>query len=148
VDDLGDIEEVVKVTDVSSEDFEESYCVVAIKAKDLYEYTRLAAMGLVFYFDFTRFRLGSFNGWTNPRPVTHTDTSLDYHGGVQSASGSFVNGRFVAFPPVTKREITRRYKERRPPRKRQYASFKMTELRSGELIEAGCDPSKVSNWSS
>ena len=108
VDELGDIEDVVKIVDIPSDKRLESIRVVAIKAKDLCEYACLARMGLIFYFDFTRYLSGSFNRWPNPESVRYADTYLYYQGGIQDGSGSFVNGQFIFLPRVTKCDIVRR----------------------------------------
>ena len=146
VDELGDIEDVVKIVDIPSDKRLKFIRVVAIKAKDLCEYACLARMGLIFYFDFTRYLSGSFNRWPNPESVRYADTYLYYQGGIQDGSGSFVNGQFIFLPRVTKCDIVRRYKEQRHPKKRRYVKFKVFELKSKQLIEASCDPKKTSNY--
>jgi hypothetical protein len=146
LDELGDIEDIIRIFDVPSERWGESVLAVTIRDKDLYEYARLAGMGVVFFYDFTRFRSGSFSGWSNQERFERSDPHLFYDGGVQSGVGSYVNGRQIVLPPVTKREIVRRYKERRNPKKRRYAVFKARDLKKNEHIEVSCDPEKLSNY--
>lgn len=146
VDEVGNIEDVIKIFDIPSEQFDESVLVVTIKAQEFYEYVRLAGMGVVFFYDFTRYRLGSFSGWSNQQVIEHSDPHLFYHGGVQSGVGSYLNGRQIVLPPVTKREIVRRYKGRRNPKKLRYVLFKVQDLKTMDRIEVSCDPDKLSNY--
>jgi hypothetical protein len=88
LDELDDIEDVIKIFDVPSKQFGESILVVTITARDFYQYARLAGMGLVFFYDFTRFRLGSFGGSSNQATFERTDLHLFYRGGVQPGAGS------------------------------------------------------------
>ena len=146
IDALGDIQEVVKIVEIEDDGINGRVRVVAVRASDLYEYARLAKMGLVFLFDFTRFCLKGFNGWGNPVPFEHTDSRLHYDGGSQGGTGSFVNGRFVFLPTMSNREIVRRHREAWSPKKGQYAKFKAVDLETGKQIETSCAPDKVSNY--
>jgi len=146
LDELGDFEEVINIVDIPSERFGESVVVVTIRAKEFYEYACLSGMGVIFFYDFTRFRPGSFRGWSNQRRFERSDPHLFYHGGVQPGVGSYMNGRQVVFPPVTMREIVRRYKEYRNPKKRRYAVFRALDLKTMKHIEVSCDPAKLSNY--
>jgi hypothetical protein len=146
LDELGDIEEVIKVLDEPSSRFGEGRLVVTIKASDFYEYARLARMGLVFFYDFTRTRRGSFPGWSNQKLFDHDEPNLFYHGGVQPGVGSYVNGRYIVVPPVTNRQIVRCHRDKWNPKKRSYEVFKAIDLKTGKQIEASCDPDKLSSY--
>jgi hypothetical protein len=146
LDEVGDIEDIIKIFDVPGKEFGESIHVVTIRSQEFYEYACLAGMGLVFLYDFTRFRPGSFGGWSNQKRFERSDPHLFYNGGVQPGVGSYINGRLIIVPAVTKREIVRRYKERRNPTKRRYAAFKALNLKTTKLIEASCDPKQLSNY--
>jgi hypothetical protein len=146
LDEQGDVEDVIKIIDVPSQKSLESILVVTIRAREFYEYARLARMGMVFFFDFTRYLSGTFSGWSNPERFEHGDADLFYNGGVESGNGSYVNGRYIFIPPVTLRQIVSRYKERQNPSRQRYASFKILELKTGKRIETSCDPKKTSNY--
>jgi len=73
LDDSGDIDEVIKFIDIPSEQFGESVLVVTIRGHEFYEYARLAGMGVVFFYDFTRYRPASFSGWSNQERFEHSD---------------------------------------------------------------------------
>ena len=146
IDQFGDIEDVIKLFDIPSDEFGELIIVATIESRSLYEYAGLAGMGLIFYFDFTRFLPGSFGGWSNQERFDHSNSQLLYRGGVQRGVGSYVNGRQIVFPPLTKRQIVRLYKERRDPKNRQYATFKALDLKKRKHIEVTCNPAKLSNY--
>jgi len=63
LDQRGDIEDVIRIIRLDEGAGREAVTAVTILTKDLSTYMTLADMALVFIFDFTRFRPGSFNGW-------------------------------------------------------------------------------------
>lgn len=146
LDENGDLLDVITIYEKSSEKWIENVRVVTILTKDFTEYMRLAGMGLVFFFDFTRVRHGSFNGWSRERHFDHNARDLFYHGGVMEGHGSYVNGRQVVRPTLTLEEIVQAHMEERNPTKRKYATFKVVDLKTGEHIEVSCDPKCVSNY--
>jgi hypothetical protein len=145
IDEAGDIEDVIRLIDIPSDKWGESILVITIKAVELYEYARLAGMGLVFFYDFTR-TSPNFMGWSNQQNFDHSEPHLFYHGAVQPGSGSYLNGRQIVIPPVTVRQIVRRYKERRNPKAKSYATFKAIDLKTGNRIEVSSNPKNLSNY--
>lgn len=146
LDEFGDIEEVIKVFRIPNKRFNISDIVITIGSQELHTYARLAGMGLVFFFDFTRYNPDAFSGWHNEGQFERCAPHICYHGGVQPGVGSYVNGRQIVLPLVTKRQIVQRYKDRLNPRNRSYAVFKAIDLKTGKRIEASCDPAKLSNY--
>ena len=117
---------------------------MSVLADDLWEYARLAGCGIVFFFDFTRYNPG-FPGWSNLSRSECTDEDLFYECAIDNGVGSFCRGRFIARPQISKREVVRRRKEVLKP-KRQYATFKAIDLRTGDRIEASSDPAKMASY--
>lgn len=146
LDELGDVDEVIKIIDRPSEQFGESICVVTIRSEEFFEYARLADMGVVFFFDFTRYRPESFTSWPNRGKFERDDPALYYNGSVVPGVGSYINGRQIVLPPIRTRQIVRRYQDRRDPKKRQFATFKALDLKTGDSIEVSCDPACLSNY--
>lgn len=147
LDEDGDVVEVIKVIEESGDDWTEDVTVVTILAREFAEYMRLAGMGLVIFFDFTRVRFGSFQGWSaDHERFEHKARDLFYHGGVMPGHGSYVNGRMIVRPAVTLEEIVQAHKDARDPANRQYAVFKAIDLKTGERIEVSCDPKRLSNY--
>jgi len=143
----GDVVEVIKVIEKSGDDWTEDVTVVTILAKDFAEYMRLAGMGMVIFFDFTRVRFGSFQGWSSDHErFERKARDLFYHGGVMPSHASYVNGRMIVRPAITLEEIMQAHKEARDPTNRQYVIFKAINLKTGERIEVSCDPKGLSNY--
>lgn len=142
----GDFDDVIKIVDTPSNRVGADVTTVTIKALDLYEYALLADMGLVLFFDFTRYRSGHFVGWSDVDRFEKRTADLSYRGGVQPGVGSFVNGWRVAFPPVTRQQIIQRYRHRIDPAHKRYAEFIALDIRSRSLIEVSCDPAGLSNY--
>jgi hypothetical protein len=145
LNDNGDLEDVITVTQVAGENWTENVTVVSILAKDFAEYMRLAGMGMVVFFDFTRVS-ASFNGWRGENHFEHKARDLFYHGGAMAAHGSYVNGRMIIRPAVTIEQIVEAHKNARDSLQRNYAVFKAINLKTGERIEVSCSPSAVSNY--
>ena len=146
IDELGDVDEVIKIIDEPSEQVGESVCVVTISGEEFFEYARLADMGVVFFFDFTRNRPESFTSWPNSGQFERDDPALYYHGCVAPGVGSYINGRQIVLPPIGMRQIVRRYQDRRDPKNRPFATFKAVDLRTSNRIEVSCDPDCLSNY--
>lgn len=142
----GDIEDVIKIHEDNVGDWYDRVTVVTILAKDFAEYMRLADMGMVVFFDFTRTQRGSFNGWSGERHFDFKAPDLFYHGGVMDGHGSYINGRMIVRPSITYDEIVAAHLEERSPTQQQYAIFKAINLKTGERIEVSCDPKAVSNY--
>ena len=146
LDALGDIDKVIKVVDTPDDPIGAGVTAVTIKALDLYEYALLADLGLVTFFDFTRYRSSHFSGWSDVERFEKRTAGLSYRGGVQPGVGSFVNGWQVSLPPVTRQQIVQRYRDSIDPAKRRYAKFLAHDLRSSKLVNVSCDPSCLSNY--
>jgi hypothetical protein len=147
LDEDGDVVEVIKVTEESGDDWTQDVTAVTILAKDFAEYMRLVGMGMVIFFDFTRVRFGSFQGWSSDhKRFEHKARDLFYHGGVMPGHASHVNGRMIVRPAITLEEIVQARKEARDPANRQYATFKAINLKTGKRIEVSCNPKGLSNY--
>ena len=146
LDAQGDVEDVIAVVDVPDERPGESVTAVTINAQELYEYALLAGMGLVVFFDFTRYRRGDFGGWNDPQRFEHRASHLSYNGGVQPGVGSFVNGWQVALPPVTRVQIIKRYRDSIDPAGKRYTEFIALDIRTDRIVEVTCDPLRLANY--
>jgi hypothetical protein len=146
LDENGDLLDVINIIEENTKDWIESVKVVTILAKDLAEYMCLSKMGMVVFFDFTRTRRGSFNGWQGQEHLDYRAKDLFYHGGLMPGHASYVNGRQIVCPAITLEQIVRARVEERNPSNRQYATFKAVDLKSGDHIEVSCDPAGLSNY--
>lgn len=145
IDEFGDIENVISIVDLPNEKWGESIVVITIKARELWEYARLAGMGAMFFSDFTRYDPG-FSGWSSQQRFEYSEPHLFYHGGVQVGTGSYMNGRQIVIPRVTQKQIVARYKNRRAPKNQSYATFKGIDLKTGDRITVSCAEKALSNY--
>ena len=144
LDENGDFEDVIRLVHMRMDGFDPN-TVVSIRRQELHKYATLADMGIVTHFDFNRYKRG--HGWSNvQRFEKYSDSSLFYCGGVQSETGSYVIGRQVIIPTMAKDEIARRFVDRdQGHNDRGFVTFKVRDIRSGNVMEASCDPALLSN---
>jgi hypothetical protein len=145
LDSEGDIEEVIKIVEERFEDWTDNVTIVTILAKEFMQYMRLADMGMVVLFDFTRTDQ-SFSGWRDGERIEYDAPDLFYDGLRAPAYGSYVGGRMIARPQVTYEKILQGYIDRRMGRNRQYAEFKAHDWKNDRLIETSCDPKATANY--
>jgi hypothetical protein len=146
LDEDGDLLDVIKIVRENLEDWTKRITIVTILSNDFAEYMRLANMGMLIFFDFTRTRLISSNGWKGVTPVEFNIRDLFYHGGVMGEQGSYINGHMIVRPAVSYDDIVKAHMEVRDPRKRQYAMFKGIDLKTKECIEVSANPRGLSNY--
>src|SRR5262249_20778992 len=146
LDDDGDIVEVVKIVCESFADWTHNVTVVTVLTKDFAEYMRLADMALLYFFDFTRTQLRSFNGWKEVTPVQFDTPDLFYHGGGMGQNGRYINARMIVQPVVSYEEIVKEHIARCNPGAKAYATFKAIDLKTQNRIEISADPAGLSNY--
>ena len=146
LDPRGDVEDVITVVDAPGKRLGEGVTAVTINAQDLYEYALLAGMGLVVFFDFTRYRRVSFGGWNDLQRFEERTSTLSYHAGREPGVGSFVRGWQVAFPPVTSAQIIKRHLDNIDPARKRYTKFIAHDIRTDRIVDVTCDPSRLANY--
>jgi hypothetical protein len=145
LDERGDIEDVIRVLRTELRNGCESLTAVTILARDLSTYMTLAEMALVFFFDFTRFVPGCFNGWGDHARVDRRAPDLFYHGGGNS-NASYVNGRMIVRSAIPLEQLIDEWKEESNPTKREYATFKIFDRKNRVEVETSCAPEFLSNY--
>lgn len=146
LDDHGDIEDVIRVIRTDLGPGRESLTAVTILAKDLYTYMTLADMALVYFFDFTRFKSGSFNGWGDHPSIDRKADDLFYHGG-SIRNASYVNGRMILRSTIPLQQLIDEWKEGSDPTKtKEYATFKIFDRKNNVEVETSCAPEFLSNY--
>jgi hypothetical protein len=146
LDSDGDIEDVIRIVEERHDEWSRNVTIVTVLAKEFSEYMRLASMGMVAFFDFTRTPKGFCVGWSGARQFDCKARDLFYHGGTLGSGGSYVNGRMILRPVVTYNEIVDAHKEKWSPTAREYATFKAIDLKTGDRIEVSCSPECLSNY--
>jgi hypothetical protein len=142
----GDIEDVIRVISANLGPGRESLTAVTVLAKELFTYMTLADMALVYFFDFTRFKSGSFNGWGDLPHVDRKAPDLFYHGG-NIGNASYVNGRMIVRSPIPLQQLIDEWKEEsHPTKKKEYATFKIFDRKNNVEVETSCAPEFLSNY--
>ncbi len=146
LDDRGDIEDVIRVVRTDLGPGRESLTAVTILAKELCTYMTLADMALVYFFDFTRFKSGSFNGWGDHPRIDRKAADLFYHGG-SIRNASYVNGRMILRSTIPLQQLIDEWKEESDPTKtKEYATFKIFDRKNNIEVETSCAPEFLSNY--
>ena len=145
IDDAGDLENVIKIYHNPNDDQGESVRAVSINRRDFLDYAVLADMGIVFFFDFNRYRSGELDTLSDILRSEYNDPVLTYQAGVRAGSRSHAYGRQIFLPPMSKRQIAKRYQRTRNQPK-EYAVFKIVDLTTGKHTEASCNPARLSSY--
>jgi len=146
LDERGDIEDVIRVIRAELGPGRESLIAVTILAEDLSTYMTLADMALVYFFDFTRFKSGSFNGWGDHPRIDRNAPDLFYHGG-SIGNASYVNGRMIVRSTIPLQQLIDEWKEQsNPTRTKEYATFKIFDRKNNVEVETSCAPEFLSNY--
>ncbi len=145
LDSRGDIEDVIKVTQLNKGSTWDCLDVVTIRRKELDAFMALADTCLVLRFDFTRVRWGSFGGWGEINRYSRNATDLFYHGGT-NGQGSYCNGAFIVRPRVTVDDLVQAWKDDESKANRSYATFKIYDRKNDANVETSCGPEFLSNY--
>lgn len=145
LDAKGDIEDVIKVTQLNKGSTWEYLDVVTVRRKDLDAFMALSDTCLVLRFDFTRVRWGSFGDWGDINHYSREADDLFYHGDADG-QGSFCNGAFVVRPRVTVDELVQVWKNEERNTNRNYAKFKIYDRKNDVNVETSCGPEFISNY--
>ena len=146
LDERGDIEDVIRVIRHKLGSGRESLIAVTVLAKDLSTYMTLADMSLVYFFDFTRFKSGEFNGWGDHSRIDRKFPDLFYQGG-SIGNASYVYGRMIVRSAIPLQQLIDEWKEESDPaRKKEYATFKIFDRKNNVEVETMCAPEFLSNY--
>lgn len=145
LDSRGDIEDVIKVTQLNKGSTWDYLDVVTIRRKELDAFMALTDTCLVLRFDFTRVRWGSFGGWGEINRYSRNATDLFYHGGT-SGQGSYCHGAFIVRPEVTVDDLVQAWKDDESKANRSYATFKIYDRKNDANVETSCGPEFLSNY--
>ena len=146
LDQRGDIEDVIRIVRVEEgKSRDATLTAVTILAKELSTYMTLSGTALVFMFDFTRFRVGNFNGWGDHPRIQHREPDLFYNGG-SSGDASYVNGRMIVRSTVLREQLVDEWKEESHPAKREFTTFKIFDRKNKVEVETSCGPEFLSNY--
>jgi len=143
---LGDLEDVIRVTAKSSSSEEFDGTVVTMQRSTLDEYLALNGSATVRVFDFTRFRPSHFGGWSHPANLKKViDGDLCYHKVVEPHHASYIRGFQIVRSTTLKTDIARRYIGSERDSK-QYISVVAYDWKNGIVEEISLAPGKTANY--
>ncbi len=142
LDHLGDIVEVVKL--LESKDEHTRYKFLVMRRAALAEYMGMTKTQLLRRFDFTRFRLGSFNGWNNQN-LTNMPSHPFIFGKLGSMPGhaSYTRGIQIVPLALSQKQINKKHGFSSFGEERNYISFIALDHKNSRIDELSCDPKKL-----
>lgn len=146
LNDLGDIEDVIRIIEVPGgvDRFDDP--IVTFKRDLLDDYMALTDSVIVRTFDFTRFRPSHFSGWSNIQNPKHTtEEDLFYRSIIEPGHASYMRGCQILRPVTSKEEIIRRFGQV-DDKTKQYASFIAYDWKNGVVRGISCAPGHTANY--
>ena len=145
LDSKGDIEDIIKVTQLNRGSTWEYLDIVTMRRNDLDSFMALSDTCLALRFDFTRVRWGSFGGWGKIDHYNREANDTFYHGGT-NGQGSFCNGAFIVRPRVSVDDLVLAWRDEESNTNRNYAKFKIYDRKNDANVETSCGPEFISNY--
>lgn len=145
LDGNGDVEPVIRVTDMSKHSGAESDVLVTIKSRDLARYLAVTDAALVQKFDFTRFRPGSFTAWSRHGETKSRGSDLFYNTTSQSGA-SYASGIIVSRTVLTREELANEARAEWHNAGKQYATFRAYDWKNDEVADISCAPNALASY--
>jgi hypothetical protein len=145
LDRRGDLEDGVRIIEVAGHGDVFGGSVVTVTRDLLDEYMALTDSVAIVMFDFTRFRMAGFGGWSNALPERAANDDIHYRFVIQPGYASYMRGFQVVRPRLTREDVARRLS--RPARdEKDYASFIAQDWKNGVIREISCAPGHTANY--
>jgi hypothetical protein len=145
-DNRGDIEDIIRITEIPSDNPEEHGRIVTIQRDILDEYMTMTGQSLVLLFDSTRFDPENFGGWRNQNVVYREEQpEIWYRMGRSGSIASYLRGFQIIRSALTKKDLVKRHGFGQPS-DRQYATFVAHDWKHGVVRECSCDPKQLGNY--
>jgi hypothetical protein len=145
LDKQGDIEDVIKIFELSAKGGEWGTNVVTFDRAVLDEYLVLTNSVIVCTFDFTRYRPSQFGDWSNLGDVQNTrEDDLFYRSHIEAGHASYMRGCQIVRPVGTKEAIINRLDYSKE--ERQYASFIAFDFKNKVVREISTAPGETANY--
>lgn len=149
LDKFGDLEDVVKITELKETSNNETGTIITFKKEILGEYTSVCKFTLIRMFDFTRYKSGSFSGWSNRNEPVEFGGQSHIFGSlvVSNGYGSYSRGFQVKNISIPKEKVINDMWGRPTPEEpKQYATFIAHDWKNKRITEISCDPSCLANY--
>lgn len=141
---LGDIEDVVKIITVGDSRRLSHAVIVAIQKEALGKYSALTESVLVRMFDFTRFKRGNFNGWQDGTEKTLDENNIFGRLVVNPDYASYSRGVQIADLRIDKQKFVDELWNR--SKNGKYETFLIQDWKNNLIREASCDPAELGNY--
>lgn len=147
LDKRGDIEEVIRITEVAEGEGRGGGSIITFMRGVLDQYLALTDSVLIRTYDFTRYRPMRFRGWSaTPHVESVGDgTEFAYRIAVEAGNGSYLRGFQVVRPVLTKGSALATL-ACRAEEDRKYASFIAQDWKNKVVREISCAPGQTANY--
>ncbi len=147
LDDLGDVEEVIRIIEFPSKGGElYGGTTITCKRSVIDEYAALTDSVIVRTFYFTFCDLSRFGGWAEGQKVEQTlEKDLFYNAHVEKGHAAFRRGCQLVWPSNTKESLIERFGPG-AKKKRQYATFIAHDWKHDVVKELSCSPEHLGNY--
>ena len=149
LDQFGDIEEIIKIIELSDLPYDESGKIITAKKDILGKYTSIRQFVLCRTFDFTRYKTNWFSGWGNKDKPVEFGNKKTIFGNlvIYEGYGSYSRGVQIKNISVPKEQIIKTMWEGPSHKDRkQYASFIAQDWKNKRIAEISCNPSCLANY--
>jgi hypothetical protein len=146
LDSQGDIEDVIRIVDVSAKGNAFGGTIISFRRDILDKYLVLTDSIMIRTFDFTRYYPSGFSGWSqtsNEKVVNEGD--LSYRSCIEPGYAGYTRG-FQIVRPLISKEIALASFQYPPKEEKQYVSFIAQDWRHGVVSEISCAPGKTANY--
>lgn len=146
IDERGDIEETIRIVEISGDGESRGGLVVTCRRDFLDQYATLTNSVLVRTFDFTRYRERDFAAWPGEAdPTYHTEENIQYRIVLEDGYGSYVRGVQIISSRLSKEELLRRF-DYSDKTDREYASFIAHDFKNKVIREISTEPGATANY--
>ncbi len=145
----GDIDEIIKILEISPFPKNETGTIVCIKQSSLGEYAGAENLNLLRMFDFTRYRHDSFSGWGDNRDYSEIAGYKSIHGllTIVPGAGSFSRGVQILDVRTPKEKIVDAvWGKSSDDENKQYCSYLAQDWKNHRITEISCSPDCLANY--
>ena len=148
LDKMGDIEDIVKIIELSDLPNREFEIIITFRRDALGEFTGAGNYALCRMFDFTRYRREFFSGWPNKNPPIEFGNKKSIFGRlVIEGVGSYSRGVQVENISISKENIINRTWGRQSEEEaKRYATFITQDWKNNRITEISCNPSCLASY--
>lgn len=145
LDELGDIEDVVKIIKVGERHKRNYAVIISIQQEALGKYAALTDSVLLRMFDFTRYKGGNFNGWHKGTEKLLDENNIFGRLVVESGYASYARGVQIADIRIDTQKFVDEMWSRSED-ETKYATFTIFDWKNNVTKEVSCNPAELGNY--